>query len=261
MTRQLAGKRVLVTGAARGMGRAIALAFGEAGADLILFGRSAESLSSTLSALERAGTGAQAIACDLRRPEAIMAAVAAAGTPDVLINNAGIAGAEMAFLDLTETEWHDVLAVNLHAPFILGQAVARAMVKAGRSGVILHNASIAASAVDGAYAAYCVSKAGLLALMRSMAVELAPHRIRVNAVSPGYTQTEMTTSLFTDDQQEFLTRGFTRAPIRRVVTAEEVAQAFVFLASDAASGITGTNLVVDGGLTANLYVMETLPRT
>lgn len=259
MTESLKSRRVLVTGAARGMGKAIALAFARAGAELTLLGRTAESLAATLDALERAGATARSIACDLRRPEAISAALDQAGTPDVLVNNAGIAGAEMPFLDLTAAEWHEVLAVNLHAPFLLSQHVARAMVRDGRSGVILHNASIAASAVDGAYAAYSVSKAGLLALMRSMAVELAPHRIRVNAVSPGYTQTEMTTSLFTEDQQEFLTTGFLRAPIRRIVTAEEVAQAFVFLASDAASGITGTNLVVDGGLTANLYVMETLP--
>jgi NAD(P)-dependent dehydrogenase (short-subunit alcohol dehydrogenase family) len=94
-----------------------------------------------------------------------------------------------------------------------------------------------------------------------MAVELAPHGIRVNSVSPGYTRTDMTTQFFGPDMAEFLAAGFVRAPIRRLVTPQEVAATFIFLASDAASGITGTNIIVDGGLTANLFIMETFPRS
>src|SRR3546814_9961005 len=90
-----------------------------------------------------------------------------------------------------------------------------------------------------------------------MAVELAPHRIRVNSVSPGYTRTDMTMQYFGPEANEFLSHGFVRAPMRRIVEAEEVAQAFLYLASDGASGITGANLIVDGGLTANLFIMET----
>jgi NAD(P)-dependent dehydrogenase (short-subunit alcohol dehydrogenase family) len=143
----------------------------------------------------------------------------------------------------------------------MSQLVAKSMVESGKDGVILHNGSIAASAADGQYTHYSVSKAGLLALMRSMAVELAPHNIRVNAVSPGYTRTDMITSLFPGDQQEFLTKAFVRAPVHRLVEVEEIANAFVFLASNQASGMTGANLVVDGGLTANLYIMETFPKS
>jgi NAD(P)-dependent dehydrogenase (short-subunit alcohol dehydrogenase family) len=130
----------------------------------------------------------------------------------------------------------------------------------GRGGVILNNASIAGLGVDGPFAHYSASKAGLLALTRSLAVELAPLKIRVNAVSPGYTRTEMTMQYFGPEAEPFLSSGFDRVPIKRLVEAEEVANAFVFLASDAASGMTGANLVVDGGLTSNLYIMETFPK-
>jgi NAD(P)-dependent dehydrogenase (short-subunit alcohol dehydrogenase family) len=141
---------------------------------------------------------------------------------------------------------------------LASRLAARHMAEQG-GGVILHNASIAASAADGAFSHYSASKAGLLALMRSMAVELAAHNIRVNAVSPGYTRTDMTMQFFPEDQHEFLTRRFRRAPANRIVEVEEVASAFVFLASREASGITGINLVVDGGLTANHFIMETFP--
>ncbi len=137
-------------------------------------------------------------------------------------------------------------------------AVAEAALDRGGGGVILQNASIAAGGVDGPYTHYSASKAGLLAVMRSMAVELAPFGIRVNAVSPGYTRTQMTTQNVTTEQAVSMSTSFARVPLRRLVEPSEVADAFVFLASDAASAITGTNLVVDGGLTANLYIMETL---
>ena len=131
------------------------------------------------------------------------------------------------------------------------------MVKAG-GGVILNNASIAGLNTDGLYAHYAASKAGLLSLNRSMAVELAPYNIRVNAISPGYTDTPMTEESVTPEMLTRLRTSFNRVPIRRMVTTEEVAAAFAFLASDEASGITGVNLVVDGGLTANWYILETL---
>jgi NAD(P)-dependent dehydrogenase (short-subunit alcohol dehydrogenase family) len=160
---------------------------------------------------------------------------------------------------MTEHAWDEMLAVNLKGPMITSRLAARHMAERG-GGVILHNASIAASAVDGPFSHYSASKAGLLALMRSMAVELAPLNIRVNAVSPGYTRTDMTMQFFPPGQEAFLTQGFVRAPMKRIVAAREVAQAFAFLASDEASGITGTNLVVDGGLTANHFIMETFPK-
>jgi NAD(P)-dependent dehydrogenase (short-subunit alcohol dehydrogenase family) len=258
---EFSGRTIVVTGAARGMGRAIAKAFAEKGGRVALWGRTPATLEAAASAI---GRDAFAVPCDLGDPSAIEAAFAAtlriAGRVHVLINNAGISGEAVPFLSMTAAAWDEMLAVNLRGPMLAGVLAARHMAEMG-GGVILHNASIAGSGVDGPYAHYSASKAGLLALMRSMAVELAPHGVRCNAVSPGYTQTDMTMQYFPPEQAEFLKSGFVRAPIRRIVTAEEVANAFVFLASDAASGVTGANLVVDGGLTADLYIMPTFPPT
>ncbi len=253
------GKTVIVTGAARGMGRAISEVFAEQGARVALWGRNRETVEQAASAI---GAGAFAVACDVSRSSDITAAFTAtvkeAGRIDILINNAGVSGDATPFLDMTEEAWDAMLAVNLKGPMVASHLAAHHMRQHG-GGVILHNASIAASAVDGPYSHYSASKAGLLALMRSMAVELAPHNIRVNAVSPGYTRTDMTMQCVPLEQHEFLSSQFVRSPTHRIVEAREVAQAFAFLASDEASGITGTNLTVDGGLTANHFIMETFP--
>lgn len=250
---------VIVTGAARGMGRAIAEAFAREGASLALWGPTPRTLEESAAEI---GGGAFAVPCDVSDARQVEAAFAQTlqrlPRIDVLVNNAGISGEAVPFLEMTETAWNRMLAVNLTGPMLVSRLAARHMAQHG-GGVILHNASIAASAADGPFSHYSASKAGLLALMRNMAVELAPHNIRVNAVSPGYTRTDMTMQYFPQEQQSFLTSGFLRAPMRRIVEASEVASAFTFLASDQASGITGVNLVVDGGLTANHYIMETFP--
>lgn len=116
------------------------------------------------------------------------------------------------------------------------------------------------SGADGTCASYNASKAGLLGLNRTMAVELAPHRIRVNCVSPGFTHTDMTEKAVGTETLDYLLHSFERVPMRRLVEPEEVAAAFAFLASDDAAAITGINLIVDCGVTANLYILETLPR-
>jgi NAD(P)-dependent dehydrogenase (short-subunit alcohol dehydrogenase family) len=126
-------------------------------------------------------------------------------------------------------------------------------------GVILHNASIDGSGGDGPFASYNASKAGLLGLNRTMALELAQHGIRVNAVSPGFTHTDMTERAVGPKMMEYLLHDFDRVPMKRLVKPEEVAGAFAYLASDDASGVTGINLTVDCGLTANWYILETLP--
>lgn len=256
---RFSGKAVVVTGAARGMGRAIAEAFAREGADVALWGPTLETLQ---RAAEEIGGNAFAIRCDVSAAqqveEAFAQTLARTGRVHVLINNAGISGEAVPFIDMTEEAWDRMMAVNLRGAMLTSRAAARHMAEHG-GGVILHNASIAASAADGPFAHYSASKAGLLALMRSMAVELAEHKIRVNAVSPGYTRTDMTMQFFPPGQHGFLTQGFVRAPMKRIVEPAEVAAAFVFLASPEASGITGIDLVVDGGLTANHYVMETFP--
>jgi NAD(P)-dependent dehydrogenase (short-subunit alcohol dehydrogenase family) len=253
------GRRVIVTGAGRGIGRAIAQRFAGEGAELMLVGRTREPLDETAS---MCGNGSWPHVADVSRAGQVQGAVDAAlerwGGIDVLINNAGIDD-ETPFLEMEESRWDAVIATNLKGPFLMSQRVARAMRDAGRGGVILHNISIDGSGGDGTFASYNAAKAGLLGLNRTMALELAQYGIRVNGVSPGFTHTEMTERAVGPKLMEYLNGSFERVPMRRLVRPDEIAAAFAFLASDDASGVTGHNLTVDCGLTANWYILETLP--
>lgn len=261
MSGRLADKRAIVTGAGRGIGRAIALAMAREGAELLLLGRTEAPLQQTAGLIEAAGGRAWLLACDVRDDDQVEDCVQAAvdrwGAIDILANNAGIDD-DTPFLEVDRARWRDIIATNLTAPFVTSQAVARVMRETG-GGAIVHNASIDASGGDGPFAAYNASKAGLLGLNRTMALELAPYGIRSNCVSPGFTHTEMTESAVGPELMEYLQSSFARVPMRRLVRPEEVAAAFVFLASDDASAITGTEIRVDCGLTANWYILETLP--
>jgi NAD(P)-dependent dehydrogenase (short-subunit alcohol dehydrogenase family) len=256
------GKGVIVTGAGQGIGQATAQRFASEGADVMLVGRRQLPLEETAELIRGEGGKAWEHPCDVTDAAEVRGAVAAArarwgGKIDVLVNNAGIDD-ETPFLDMEEENWDAVIATNLKGPFVVSQLVARAMAT-HCGGVILHNASIDASGGDGPFASYNASKAGILGLNRTMAVELAPHGIRVNAVSPGFTHTDMTERAVGPKLMDYLLHDFDRVPMRRLVKPEEIAAAFAFLASDDASGITGINLTVDCGLTANWYILETLP--
>ena len=176
---------------------------------------------------------------------------------DVLVNNAGIDD-ETPFLEMSEEAWRAVIATNLTGVFLMSQRVARAM-RDANGGVILHNISIDALGGDGPFASYNASKAALLGLNRTMALELAQYGIRVNGVSPGFTHTDMTERAVGPKMMAYLNGSFERVPMRRLVKPAEIAAAFAFLASDDASAITGQNLIVDCGLTANWFILETLP--
>ena len=257
-TARFAGKNVIVTGAGRGIGRAVAQRFTAAGASVLALGRTVGPLEETAGLC---GELAWATTADVGRSADVAAAIARAmarwGRIDVLVNNAGIDD-ETPFLEIDEATWDAVIQTNLKGPFLMSQHVAREMAKTG-GGVILHNASIDASGADGAFASYNASKAALLGLNRTMAVELAPHGIRVNCVSPGFTHTDMTERAVGPKLMEYLNTSFERVPMRRLVKPDEIAAAFAFLASDDASAITGQNIVVDCGLSANLFILETLP--
>ena len=257
-TTRFAGKNVIVTGAGRGIGRAIAERFAAEGASVLAVGRTLEPIEETA---KLCGEHAWATPADVGRSPDVAAAIARAmerwGRIDVLVNNAGIDD-ETPFLEIGEADWDAVIQTNLKGPFLMSQHVARELAKTG-GGVILHNASIDASGGDGPFASYNASKAALLGLNRTMALELAPHGIRVNCVSPGFTHTDMTERAVGPKLMEYLTTSFERVPMRRLVRPDEIAAAFAFLASDDASAITGQNLVVDCGLTANLFILETLP--
>jgi NAD(P)-dependent dehydrogenase (short-subunit alcohol dehydrogenase family) len=254
------GKTVIVTGAGRGIGRAIAQRFADEGAEVMLVGRTLELLDRAVAEI---GARASAHAADVSDSTHVVAVVAAAKERwpriDVLVNNAGIAE-EAAFLEIDQESWDRVLGTNLRGAFLLAQAVAREQVTAG-GGSIIHIASIDASGGDGPYASYNASKAGLLGLNRTMALELGQHGIRVNCVSPGFTHTDMTEEAVPPELMDYLINRFDRVPMRRLVKPEEIAAACAFLASDDASAITGINLTVDCGLTANWYVLETLSET
>jgi NAD(P)-dependent dehydrogenase (short-subunit alcohol dehydrogenase family) len=255
------GRHVIVTGGGRGIGQATALAFAAEGADVLVVGRQVAGLAATVDQIGQAGGRAWLAECDVTDESAVDAVVARAAERwdaiHVLINNAGIDD-DTPFLDIDRARWRAVIDTNLTGAFLMAQAVARQMARGG-GGVILHTASIDASGADGPYAAYNASKAGLLGLSRTMAVELASCGIRSNCVSPGFTHTAMTENAVGPELMSYLNGSFARVPQRRLVRTDEVAQAFLYLASDQASAITGTELRVDCGLTANLYILETLP--
>jgi NAD(P)-dependent dehydrogenase (short-subunit alcohol dehydrogenase family) len=254
------GRRVIVTGGSQGIGKAVAERFAAEGADVLITGRRQEVLESVVAGIAGARGSAWAYRADVSAPADVAATVAAAverwGRIDVLVNNAGI-GEEVPFLEIELESWDRVLDTNLRGAFLMAQAVAREQVKSG-GGAIVHIASIDGSGGDGPYASYNASKAGLLGLNRTMALELAEHGIRVNCVSPGFTHTEMTESAVPAELMDYLTTRFARVPMRRLVTTAEIAAAVAFLASDDASAITGIDLTVDCGLTANWYILETL---
>ena len=258
---RFAGRNVIVTGASRGIGQATALAFAAEGADVLALGRAVTDLEQTVGQVSAAGGRAWLAECDVTDSSAVDAVVARAaerwGAIHVLINNAGVDD-DTPFLDIDRARWRGVIDTNLTGAFLMAQAVARQMARTG-GGVILHTASIDAGGADGPFAAYNASKAGLLGLSRTMAVELASRGIRSNCVSPGFTHTAMTEQAVGPRLMEYLNGSFARVPQRRLVRTDEVAQAFLFLASDHASAITGIDLRVDGGLTANWYILETLP--
>jgi NAD(P)-dependent dehydrogenase (short-subunit alcohol dehydrogenase family) len=240
---RLRGKATAVTGATRGIGRAIALAFAREGADVLVTGRDAAAGRAVCAEIEALGRRAVWHAADLGRvPEArgvVAAAVAAFGRLDVLVNNAGLFERKPV-LELDEADWDRLLDVNLKGAFFCAQAAGRAML--GRGGVILNVASDAAwSGGLNPCAHYAASKAGMVSITRSFAKELASHRIRVNALAPGLIATDMGG-----------TAGATLPglviPLGREGTPEEVAACAVFLASDEASYVTGANLNLSGGL-------------
>jgi NAD(P)-dependent dehydrogenase (short-subunit alcohol dehydrogenase family) len=259
-SRRFEEKHVIVTGAGQGIGRAIANRFAAEGADVMLIGRRTPPLESTLAEIEVAGGTAWVQPADVSRSADVEQAVAAAlrrhSRIDVLVNNAGIAE-EKPFLEIEDEGWDRIIATNLRGAFLMARAVAREQVQAG-AGSIIHIASIDASGGDGPYASYNASKAGLLGLSRTMALELGPSGVRVNCVSPGFTHTEMTEVGVPNGTMDYLLNRFERVPLRRLVRPDEIAAACAFLASEDASAITGIDLVVDCGLTANWFILETL---
>lgn len=238
---------VLVTGGSRGIGRACARAFGASGAQVILSYAGNESAAEEAVALiTSAGGKARSVRFDVADSQACQAAVeaivAAQGRLDVLVNNAGIAVDGLA-VRVKDEDWDRQLDTNLRGAFALMRAAARPMMKQ-RKGAIINLTSVVGEMGNAGQAAYSASKAGLIGLTKSLARELASRNIRVNAVSPGFIETDMTSGL----NAELKATMMEAIPLGRLGSAEDVAQAVTFLASDSASYITGEVLRVNGGM-------------
>lgn len=246
--RRLEGRRALITGAAHGIGRACAEAFAAEGADVVLL-----DIDPAVEETARAiGGKAVGIVCDVSDAEAARAAVAQAGPIDLLVNNAGI----LAAGDILTAELEDfdrVLSVNLRAAFVIGQAVARGMVAAGLKGSIINMSSVNAVVAIPAQLAYVTSKGALAQLTKAMALGLAPHGIRVNAIGPGTIATDILKGVMGDDDAR--RRILSRTPLGRFGEAHEIASVAVFLASEEAAYITGQTLYADGGRLALNYTV------
>ena len=253
---QLDGQVAMVTGGGRGIGLAIAAHLLREGAHVVVTGRNNANLAAAVEQLGSTRVSAQVADVTVEDDvEGVLGSVVdRLGRLDVLVNNAGIAE-EAEFLDMSLESWNRVLAVNLTGVFLMTQRAARRMTAGGS---IVTIASIDAHGADGPFASYTAAKTGLLGMTRAAARELGPHGIRINTVSPGWTLTDMAVESVTPAELELMKTAFDRVPLRRMVTVDEVAAAVTFLASPAAGGITGTDLVVDGGTVSNLYILETL---
>jgi NAD(P)-dependent dehydrogenase (short-subunit alcohol dehydrogenase family) len=252
----LAGKRAVVTGAGRGIGRSIALALAQAGANVAVTARTHLEIEQLVAEIQAMGRKSIAVTCDVTNPEQVthMATtlIEGLGSVDILVNNAGNAGSHK-FLNHPDELWHRMLSVNLTGVYYITRAFVPALIEQ-RYGRIINIASIA-SRVGGSYiAAYTAAKHGVLGLTRALAIELMPYNITVNAICPGYVNTPMTdahvsnimarTGMPESKAREALE---STSPQKRLIEPEEVAAIAVFLAQDINRGITGQAINIDGG--------------
>jgi L-rhamnose 1-dehydrogenase len=250
---RLKGKVAIVTGATRGIGRAIAVRFGQEGARVVVVGRDEEKGRGTVNLVVAAGSQAIFVPTDVSCREEVQDLVDTAvdhwDRIDILVNNAAICPFK-DFLGMSEALWDRVLDVNLKGYFLCSQAVARVMVEQGIKGRIIAVSSISAEFGGSEQAHYCASKAGINLLVKSMAISLGPHGITCNAVLPGTVETDINREALSDPEVRdyWLNRG----PIGGLGKPEDIAGPVLFFASDDSAWCTGSMLVVDGGVSVNL---------
>ena len=253
LTFDFTGQSAIVTGATKGIGRDIALAFAAAGARVAATGRNGEELKSLAKEIEDMGGECLVFAADLADAgecEAMAARFCAQlGVVDILVNNAGLSIPER-LLDLDAAHWDTTIAVNLRAPALVTKVVARAMIAAG-GGAVVNVSSNACMAGIEEHAAYCASKFGLEGITKVMAVELGPHNVRVNSVAPTVTLTPMGNQVWGDPAKAAPLKA--RIPLGRFALPAEVSAVVLFLASPAAAMVHGETILVDGGVNAKLY--------
>lgn len=259
--RRFDGRHVLITGAGSGFGRRTAERFAEEGAAIVyLVDRLQDRLHAVAGAVEAAGAHARPICAELGDPDACVGVIEQALDTDprldVLISNAA-AWADEPFLDTSMASWRRIMAVDLDASFVLANRAANAMRYTG-GGSILFTSSISSLGHGRGFTSYAVAKAGLVALAKAIAVECAQYGIRANCVSPGPGDTQQSIDLTSAELMEkWRTEGFPAVPMNRLASVDDIAGAFLYLASDDARYVTGINLIVDGGLTAQVYDVPT----
>lgn len=248
---RLDGRVALVTGAGQGLGASISIAYAEAGASVVLLGRTESYLKDTADAIRKAGGEASLIVCDVTNDEKLRKAVSGLDRLDILVNNAGTNFPE-PFIEVSDNHLDAMLDLNVRACFVAAQAAVQVMLKS--ADLAEHGASVVNMSSQMGHVGspnrtvYCMTKHAVEGLTKAMAVELADKNIRVNSIGPTFSETPMVQRIVdTPEKKEFVT---SRIPMGRLAKSEDVAAAAVYLASPAASMVTGTHLIVDGGWTA-----------
>jgi NAD(P)-dependent dehydrogenase (short-subunit alcohol dehydrogenase family) len=248
---RLDGRVALVTGAGQGLGASISIAYAKAGASVVLLGRTESYLKDTADAIRKAGGEASLIVCDVTNDEKLRKAVSGLDRLDILVNNAGTNFPE-PFIEVSDNHLDAMLDLNVRACFVAAQAAVQVMLKS--ADLAEHGASVVNMSSQMGHVGspnrtvYCMTKHAVEGLTKAMAVELADKNIRVNSIGPTFSETPMVQRIVdTPEKKEFVT---SRIPMGRLAKSEDVAAAAVYLASPAASMVTGTHLIVDGGWTA-----------
>jgi NAD(P)-dependent dehydrogenase (short-subunit alcohol dehydrogenase family) len=243
----LKGKRALVTGAGRGIGLAAAAALADAGAHVTLCARTNDEIEAAASAIRGSGGEAEARVLDVTKLADVEAFITGSEPFDILVNNAGT-NRPAPFVEVKSEDFDLIFDINVRAAFFMSQAVARRLISAGRPGAIIQISSQMGHVGSPRRSVYCASKHALEGMTKAMALELAPHNIRVNSLAPTFVETAMTRPYF--ENPEFRNFVLGKIKLGRVAQLEDLMGAIVFLASDAASMMTGSSLVIDGGWTA-----------
>ena len=245
MDLELTGKLAVVTGGSRGIGREIALALGAAGCGVAVVATTAEGAAATTSDVAALGVPAQAFGCDVSDTDAVAAlskaVTAELGPVDILINNAGVTR-DGLLLRMSEDDWNSVLDINLKGAFNCCKYFAKPLMK--RAGRIINMTSVVGITGNAGQANYAASKGGLIAFTRSLAKELSSRKVCVNAIAPGFIETDMTKD-FDEDQRAAFLSGI---PLGRLGTTKDISNAVLFLAGATGAYVTGQTLVIDGGL-------------
>jgi dehydrogenase/reductase SDR family protein 4 len=245
----LEGKVALVTGGSRGIGKAIALAFADAGADIIISSRKQEALDEVAKEIETMGRKGLPIAAHNRNPEDIRALMdqvkAEFGHLDILVNNAATNPVMAPLVEIEERTFDVIMNTNLKGYFLLSQSAAQMMIERGQGGHIINISSVGGISPDAGLGVYCISKAAINMLTKALAVELGSYNIRVNALAPGVVKTFFSQALWSNEA--LMEQEMKHTPLKRIAEPEEVARMALTLVSDAAAYITGQIIVMDGG--------------